>query len=343
MTSKKNRATTKAFNAVCLGISFFMAAAPAVLADTFSIDGTALNTNNQFLKLDGTPLVSSWPLDPNDSDQQFEIISRSNSNNKILKHKSTSNNSVSYCLNAHYLSNGGKVNLWPCNLNDSDQNFVINNSINNTYSIQRAGTSFCIDLPGRGKNQQVTLWQCNNGSNQLFTKNAGVVTNNNSANTPYLPFDPGVTATITQGYNGTVSHGGSSLSTYNSYAVDFAPNRSNVSARAVRAGKVIVSGEVNDGYGKRVIVQYNDNTYGIYAHLNQIYVPTNSSVVGGQGLGLIGSTGNSTGIHLHYAEGRRIENLYVMDRVPLRFIDAPNANFSNSGFTLTSSNSDNRR
>jgi murein DD-endopeptidase MepM/ murein hydrolase activator NlpD len=342
MTSNKNRATTKAFSAMCLGVSFFMAAAPAVLADTFSIDGTALNTNNQFPKLDGTPLVSSWPLDPNDPDQQFEIISRVNSNNKILKHKSTSNNSVSYCLNAHYLSNGGKVNLWPCNPNDLDQNFVINN-VNNTYSIQRAETSFCINLSGRGKNQQVTLLSCNNGSNQLFAKNAGAITNNNSANTPYLPFDSGVTATITQGYNGTTSHGGSSLSIYNSYAVDFAPSRSNVSARAVRAGRVVVSGWGNDGYGNRVIVQYNDNTYGIYAHLNQTYVTTNSSVVGGQGLGLIGSTGNSTGVHLHYAEGRRIENLYVMDRVPLRFTDALTANFSNSGFTVTSSNPDNRR
>ena len=138
MNSKKNRVTTKAFSAVCLGVSFFMATAPAILADTFSINGTALNTNNQFPKLDGTPLVSSWPLDINDPDQQFEILPGNSSNNKILKHKSTSAG-VSYCLNAHYLSNGGKVNLWRCDASDPDQNFVIN-QVNGNYSIQRAGT-----------------------------------------------------------------------------------------------------------------------------------------------------------------------------------------------------------
>jgi murein DD-endopeptidase MepM/ murein hydrolase activator NlpD len=339
MTSKKNRVTTKAFSAVCLGVSFFMATAPAALADTFSINGTALNTNNLFPKLDGTPILSTWSHNINDADQQFDIQSIVNSNNKTLKHSSTGR-----CLNAHYLSNGGKVNTWPCNPGDPDQNFVVNSVGNNIFSIQRAGTNFCIDMPGRGNNLQVILWQCNNGTNQLFTKNAGgTVTSNNSANTRYLPFDPGVTATVTQGYNGTVSHGGSSGSTYNSYAVDFAPNRSNVSARAVRAGRVVVSGWGNDGYGNRVIVQYNDNTYGLYAHLTQTYVPTNSVVAGGQGLGLIGSTGQSTGVHLHYAEGRRVENLYVMDRVPFSFVDAPNTNFSNYGFTVTSGNPDNRR
>jgi murein DD-endopeptidase MepM/ murein hydrolase activator NlpD len=318
------------------GIMLTLGMVSTSLAETFSIDGTALNTNNQFPKLDGNSIMSTWPLSNSDPDQQFDLLS--GSNGRLLKHRSTGR-----CLNAHYISNGGKVNTWPCNASDPDQNFTLNSSGNNIYTIQRSSTNFCIDMPSRGANQQIILWQCNNGANQRFTVNAGSSTNN-SANTPYLPFDPGVSSTVTQGYNGTTSHGGSHLAAYNSYAIDLAPNRSNVSARAVRAGRVVYAGTGNnDGYGYRVIVQYNDGLFGLYAHLAQVYVATNASVVGGQGLGLIGTTGNSTGVHLHYAEGRRMENLYVMDRVPLRFVDAPNANFFNSGFSVTSSNPDNRR
>jgi hypothetical protein len=87
MTSKKKRAISRTFNTISLGLSCLMVSTSTVLAaDTFSIDGTALNTNNQFPKLDGTPIMSTWSHNINDPDQQFDIQSIVNSNNKMLRH-----------------------------------------------------------------------------------------------------------------------------------------------------------------------------------------------------------------------------------------------------------------
>lgn len=303
----------------------------SAMAETLSTGGVALNTNNNFVKLDGNPIIVGYPLSNSDPDQQWDR--QSGNYGTLLRNRTTGK-----CLNARYLSNGGRVNQWPCNPSDIDQNFIITGS--GVVSLKRANTNFCIDLPNRATNTSVQLWTCMAGnSNQSFTVNAGSVPTGD-ANTPYLPWDPGVTMQVTQGYNGSTSH----YDQYNTNAVDFAPLNTNpVSARAVRAGTVVVSTNVNDGYGNRVIIRYNDGMYGMYAHLASLYVSVGAVVVGGQGLGQIGTTGRSTGVHLHYAEGRRIENSYAMERTTLNFVDAPGANFNKSNFNLVSRNPDNRR
>jgi Peptidase family M23/Ricin-type beta-trefoil lectin domain len=306
------------------------------IADTFSISGTALNTNNQFPKLDGYPIVYTYGLNSTDPDQQFDNIA--GNTGRLLKHKSTG-----LCLNGHYLSNGGKVNLYPCSTSDPDQNWTLNSLGSGTVSIQRAGTNYCVTMPGQGANQQIVLNGCSGAANQKFLVNGGTVTppSNVSANTPYLPFTPGETATVTQGYT---SHQGGIYPQYNNYAIDFATSPSyDVAARAVRAGKVAFAGAGNDGYGNRVVIQYNDGKYAIYGHLKSIDVTTNTIVAGGQRLGIIGNTGTSSGIHLHYAEGTARLGNFVTNLVPVSFVDAPNVNFANSNFTVVSQNPDNRR
>ncbi|MEQ2529101.1 M23 family metallopeptidase [Bacillaceae bacterium CLA-AA-H227] len=64
-------------------------------------------------------------------------------------------------------------------------------------------------------------------------------------------------------------------------------------------GKVIFAGTVS-GYGNLVIVDHGDGFETRYGHLNSINVVNGQTVVGGQILGLVGSTGNSTGPHLHF-------------------------------------------
>ncbi len=54
------------------------------------------------------------------------------------------------------------------------------------------------------------------------------------------------------------------------------------------------------GWGNNVTVKHNDGTYSFYAHLAKINVSVNQSVSAGQELGIIGTTGNSTGVHLHF-------------------------------------------
>lgn len=65
-------------------------------------------------------------------------------------------------------------------------------------------------------------------------------------------------------------------------------------------GVVIKSGYSTTGYGGRVIIDHNIDYVTLYAHLSQAFVREGDIVRKGQIIGLIGSTGNSTGPHLHF-------------------------------------------
>lgn len=62
------------------------------------------------------------------------------------------------------------------------------------------------------------------------------------------------------------------------------------------------------GYGNLVIIRHNNGLETYYAHLSSIEVKPNQKVNGGDLIGLMGSTGHSTGSHLHY-EIRFLENV----------------------------------
>ncbi len=63
-------------------------------------------------------------------------------------------------------------------------------------------------------------------------------------------------------------------------------------------GEVVLVSEEGD-YGKHLKVQIGEVSI-IYAHCNQIYVKQGENVVQGQEIAEVGSTGNSTGPHLHF-------------------------------------------
>ena len=89
------------------------------------------------------------------------------------------------------------------------------------------------------------------------------------------------------------------------------------------------------GYGNYVIIQHSDGNYTLYAHLyqNSITVKAGDSVEQGQVIGKMGSSGNSTGNHLHFEvrEGG-IDKSATVD--PLNYISAenPRAVFTGSEF-----------
>jgi murein DD-endopeptidase MepM/ murein hydrolase activator NlpD len=64
-------------------------------------------------------------------------------------------------------------------------------------------------------------------------------------------------------------------------------------------GKVIFTGP-KGGYGNCVIVQHKNDFQTLYGHLSHINVEDGQSVSTGDVIGKVGSTGRSTGSHLHY-------------------------------------------
>ena len=54
------------------------------------------------------------------------------------------------------------------------------------------------------------------------------------------------------------------------------------------------------GYGNYVIVDHGGRVATLYAHLRNVKVTSGQYLLAGDVLGLMGSTGNSTGCHLHF-------------------------------------------
>jgi murein DD-endopeptidase MepM/ murein hydrolase activator NlpD len=93
---------------------------------------------------------------------------------------------------------------------------------------------------------------------------------------------------LTQGYGGAYGHPGIDLA---------GPYGSPISAAA--DGVVVFAGQ-QSGYGNFIEIQDADGSYTAYGHLSSIGVSDGEQVSAGQQIGLEGSTGESTGPHLHF-------------------------------------------
>ncbi len=82
---------------------------------------------------------------------------------------------------------------------------------------------------------------------------------------------------------------------------------------AAQSGRIIFSGRMG-GYGKLIIVEHKYDYKSFYGHLSKIFVRRGQRIRKGQIIGKVGSTGRSTGPHLHY-EIRRFNT----KKNPLRF------------------------
>ena len=69
---------------------------------------------------------------------------------------------------------------------------------------------------------------------------------------------------------------------------------------AADSGVVVFAGWDSNGYGNVIMIDHQNGYHTLYAHLSTLYVSCGSSAYQGQVIGYAGSTGNSTGPHLHF-------------------------------------------
>lgn len=118
----------------------------------------------------------------------------------------------------------------------------------------------------------------------------------------YLAQGPSSPAFSAPGGGQFIWPAGGSLSQYFSWyhpGIDIA-NRSAPGIAAADGGMVVVAGWPDaQGYGNRVVLDHGNGYTSLYAHLSNIYVSVGETVSRGQLIGQMGSTGRSSGIHLH--------------------------------------------
>lgn len=81
---------------------------------------------------------------------------------------------------------------------------------------------------------------------------------------------------------------------------------------SVDAGIVTFSGWNSGGYGNMILIDHGNGMITRYAHHSKMFVKVGDQVTKGQTIGMVGSTGRSTGPHLHfeiYVNGKRVNPL----------------------------------
>jgi len=99
------------------------------------------------------------------------------------------------------------------------------------------------------------------------------------------------------------------------HGVDFGAGRG-TPLRAVNDGKVVYAGWMR-GYGRVVKIDHGGGFVSLYAHQSKMLVKLGQHVTRGQTIGKVGSSGRSTGPHLHfglYRHGKPVDPLLYLSR-----------------------------
>ncbi|MFF4445528.1 LysM peptidoglycan-binding domain-containing M23 family metallopeptidase [Streptomyces sp. NPDC001502] len=131
----------------------------------------------------------------------------------------------------------------------------------------------------------------------------------------------GFVAPVSGGISTQYKVAGSMWSSGYHTGVDFIAS-SGTTVKAVGAGTVVSAGW-SGSYGNEVVIRHADGMYSQYAHLSQLSVSSGQSVTAGQAIGLSGSTGNSTGPHLHFEI--RTTPSYGSDMDPIAYLRSKGA------------------
>ena len=101
--------------------------------------------------------------------------------------------------------------------------------------------------------------------------------------------------------------------------IDIVPQKANTIVFATANGVIQnINYQADKAEGLSILMQHAFGFQTKYAHLQKILVQENESVKAGQAIGIIGATGNATGVHLHYEiryEGVAVDPVEVRKRL----------------------------
>ena len=103
-------------------------------------------------------------------------------------------------------------------------------------------------------------------------------------------------------------------------ALDFAAPKG-TPVYAAKSGTVRFAGYNKGGYGNLIIIDHAEGYSTYYAHLSKILVSEGDHVKAGEKIGLVGSTGRSTGPHLHFEIrlwGKRLSQQEVKKKLGIK-------------------------
>ena len=89
--------------------------------------------------------------------------------------------------------------------------------------------------------------------------------------------------------------------------------------QAAKSGTVVRS-ENSGGWGNVIVIAHGDGTSTLYAHCDKLLVSKGATVMQGQVIARVGSTGQSTGYHLHFTIYKGSETVNPVDYLDENFI-----------------------
>jgi murein DD-endopeptidase MepM/ murein hydrolase activator NlpD len=87
---------------------------------------------------------------------------------------------------------------------------------------------------------------------------------------------------------------------HDGYAVDLAISRGTPIHAAASGTVIFARAAYNGGYGYMVMINHPNGTRSLYAHMSKVIASVGDQVSQGEVIGLVGSTGHSTGPHVHF-------------------------------------------
>lgn len=172
------------------------------------------------------------------------------------------------------------------------------------HKVREGETVYTIAKKYKTDAQKIVNWQFNDFADlDTFALNAGqmlVVPDGVMPQAPAIYIPP---APIYAGGSGQLLWPAGGIITQYPIWYHMALDIANSGAPGIAAageGTVTLTESLRWGYGNYVIVSHGDGLSTLYGHLSEIYVRPGDKVGRGQIIGKMGSTGRSTGIHLHF-------------------------------------------